>query len=391
MNNENLTIGYLEILRLIGDVNADSFIKQVISSYELPYLNSFFKKLIYNNQFNSDDIPAEFKDYINANSQLPSWADSSKIELAQQAFARIGPSFILSYFCKSLPECYACGKGAEVLYDTGRLTNHTRRRIALTAQFVLDVMSPGGLEPTGRGIATSLKVRLLHASIRFYLLREVDKGTINYNVETNGYPINQEDLMGTMLAFSTVVIEGMDTLGFSVSAEEKEAIVHLWKCTGFLIGIDENNMPADYNSSIILWNAISTSLDEKTQAGIILTKDLTDFLDEILHDRILKDVVPILMYALMGDKTCKLLEVRPPKYFNPIAFLTLILGILLLKFESKGIMAKIASHYINLKLLNALEKYIAKGEDTGLYIPPGLRKDWQIDNPITSLFSVWSK
>lgn len=387
MKNLQLSNQILDNARQSGDPHADIFIQEAIERNELKELNLFFKNLMYNNQFQKADLPSEFSDYIRDNSQLPAWADLSKIELAQSAFSRIGPEFVVSYFCKSLPECYACGKGAQVLYKTGRLTQHTRRRVAQTAQFVLDVMSPGGLEENGRGIATALKVRLMHASIRYYFMNEVEKGNIDYDKLSYGLPINQEDLLGTMLAFSCVVIEGVERIGIKISNDEKEAVLHLWKCIGFLIGIDEKLMPDNYEASLKTWAMITNRHFEETDAGSTLTNLLVEFLDEILQEKILDDVIPILMTTLMGKKTLSLLKVRTPKYYNPIALISFLLGILLLNLESKGFISRLASRYVNLKILNGLEKYIAEGEDTGIFIPPNLRNDWQIDNPIQSIFS----
>lgn len=377
----------LDSARMVGDSHADVFIRSMIEKHELSALNLFFKNLMYNNQLHISGIPQYCLDYINENSNLPDWADYTKIELAQAAFTRIGPEFVVSYFCKSLPECYACGKGAEVLYKTGRLTQHTRRRVAQTAQFVLDVMSPGGLMKDGKGIATSVKVRLMHASIRYYFMNEVQQGKIDYNTEYYGLPINQEDLLGTMLAFSCVVLEGIEHIGIKISIEEKEAVLHLWKCIGFLIGIDENLMPENYEESLKTWNLIAQRHFQETEAGSTLTNLLIEFLDEMLKEKVLYDVIPILMTKLMGEETTKLLNVRVPKYFNPVAIISFILGILLLNLESKGFLSRITSSYVNLKLLNALEQYIAEGEDTGIYIPPNLRSDWKVTNPIKSIFS----
>ena len=38
-----------------------------------------------------------------------------------------------------------------------------------------------------------------------------------------------------------------------------------------------------------------------------------------------------------------------------------------------------------MKLLKGLEKYIAEGEDTGIYIPPDMRDDWHMDSMSKSL------
>jgi len=386
MSNIDTLLDNLHSKRQIGDKHADGFIGDVIEKHELNELNTFFKRLVYNNQIHGDDSPSEFRNYINENSDLPPWADIHKIALAQETFVKVGPAFILAYFCKSLPECYACGNGAEILYKTGRLTQHTRRRIAQTAQFVLDVMSPGGMEPDGRGIATSLKVRLMHASMRFYFMKEVGKGNIEYDASRTGYPINQEDLLGTMLAFSYVVIEGIESLGIKMTNEEKEAVLHIWNCIGYLIGIEDVEQIENYDDAGKVWNAITVSQFSKTDEGIALNNLLVELLDEILHEKILEDVVPILMHHLLEKKVISILDVRTPKHYNPIAVVSYFLGMLLLKLDSRGSLSRFMSHYVNMKLMIGLEKYISEGEDTGIYIPPSLKSDWNMNNIVKSMF-----
>lgn len=386
MKIDTLSNEQMDKLRQIGDLHADTFIREVVEKSELNELNIMFKSLVYNTQLNKDIIPKPFLEYIDSNSDLPSWANIEMIELAQQAFSRVGPAFVIAYFCKSLPECYACGKGAEVLFKTGRLTDHTRRRVAQTAQFVLDVMSPGGLEKGGRGIIAALKVRLMHASIRYYFIKELDRGNIDYSIDKSGLPINQEDLLGTMLAFSVVVTEGMNKLGFEITKEENEAILHLWKCVGFLIGIDEKIMPIDCAAANELWKSIITRHFENTTAGSKLANLLVNMLDEILHESWLQDIIPLIMYKLMGNQTCQILDVRKPQIYNPLAIITFIFGLFLLKFENSGFISRKISQYINLTILKRLELFIAEGEDTGIYIPPSLRKDWNLDSPLKSIF-----
>lgn len=76
----------------------------------------------YKNKYKlSDDVPIELRNYFTDTAKLPDWADKDLINLGQQIYIRHGIwiSLLLSY--KSLPECYACAKGAEVLHMTARL------------------------------------------------------------------------------------------------------------------------------------------------------------------------------------------------------------------------------------------------------------------------------
>jgi hypothetical protein len=377
---------FLESKRKHADPLADNVITSLIEKNELVELKDVFHQLVYNDEIDNEKMPEEILNYFHNNSKLPDFADMKKIEIAQNAFAKFGPSIILSYFCKSLPECYACGMGAEVLGMTGRLTAHTRRRIAQTAQFVMDVMSPGGLGENGRGIASASKVRLVHASIRYYLKKSVEDGKAQYDYYKMGLPINQEDLTGTMLAFSVTVLRGIDKLGLKVSQEEKDSILHLWLVVGHLIGIEKEMMPNNYNQAEQLWDAITNHLFEKTKAGVDLNNHLIDMLEEVIPGNSMDGVVYLLMNHLLNDEAKEILEVKS-NYSHSI--FTFILGIILdvlLKFDSNGSFTRFFTNHVNMALMNGLKDYVAKDENIEIYVPPGLHKDWQDNNKKSNKF-----
>lgn len=380
---------YIEDKRQVGDINSDSFIKTILELGEIQEINSIFTELVYNKEVKAAEMPDYFKNFFSQYSQMPDFYDQTKIDLAQDCFKRFGPSIIIAYFCKSLPECYACGKGSEVLIQTKRLTNHTRRRIAQTAQFVIDVMSPNGLSIDGRGVATSLKIRLIHSSIRYYFIKSVKSNRIQYDIPLNGVPINQIDLLGTMLAFSVVVVQGLDGLGIKLTNEEKESILDLWKCVGFLIGIETELMPKDYAEAETLWQIITTTQDnfKPTSAGTVLNNDLIELLDNLIPFKFLDNIVLILMNKLIDSRAKIALSLQSNKDKNVNAFLSYLFLIGFLNFESEGPISRFFTNYINLKLLNSLKDYVSEGQDVAILIPPGLQKDWDNSNSILNIFN----
>ncbi|MFJ7909518.1 hypothetical protein [Kitasatospora sp. NPDC096204] len=76
----------------------------------------------------------------------------------------------------SLPLCCTCGNGAEVLARSQRLTSGVYRRLAETSQFVVDVLDEDGLGPTGHGLRSARKIRLLHATMRHHAPPRVPAG-----------------------------------------------------------------------------------------------------------------------------------------------------------------------------------------------------------------------
>src|SRR3954454_6141105 len=89
--------------------------------------------------------------------------------------------------------------------------------------FLVDIMQAGGLtEPGGRGRRAIQKVRLMHGAVR-----KLAASAPTWKAEY-GLPINQEDLAGTLMSFSWVVMDGLDKLGISLSDSDREAYLHCW-------------------------------------------------------------------------------------------------------------------------------------------------------------------
>ena len=109
---------------------------------------------------------------MKAASALPPWRDRARIHEAQQFFLLYGLASSTLLACASLPQCYVMKYGTEVLAYTKFLQVEPTRRIRETAQMVMDVMVPGGLEPGGRGVRATMKVRVMHAIVRHMVMND---------------------------------------------------------------------------------------------------------------------------------------------------------------------------------------------------------------------------
>ena len=129
-----------------------------------------------------------------------------------------------------------------------------RRRIAETAQMLMDIMdagprSPNTLEPGGQGHLTVRGVRLLHAVVRDTILTSpvvthtCDEAVPRRWCAAWGHPINQEDLLGTLLTFTVSVLNAMDRIGIPYDDDGAEGYVHAWCVVGAQLGIDPGLLP----------------------------------------------------------------------------------------------------------------------------------------------------
>merc|ERR1712146_294518 len=69
------------------------------------------------------------------------------------------------------------------------------------------------------------------------------KGSNLWDSEFYGLPINQEDMLATLMAFSINVLDSIEKIEgpFSLSVQDKENYLHLWRTIGYYIGVKEEH------------------------------------------------------------------------------------------------------------------------------------------------------
>src|SRR5262249_14485161 len=159
----------------------------IIDGKQVASVNELLSMMFRTDEPIPDALPDRAKQYFEATAALPDWADGAKMRVAQQLFTRTGWQIAAGLFCSSLPQAYAAAKGARVIDTTQAMTKHVKQRIFETAQFLFDAIDEGALEPGGRGLRTIQKVRLMHASVRHYLLEKPGL----WNTAELGHPLNQ--------------------------------------------------------------------------------------------------------------------------------------------------------------------------------------------------------
>jgi hypothetical protein len=267
---------FLESMRQIGDPLADEVMADVIRKHEIAKVNHIFRSLVENDDIVPDDMPPEVNEYLQETGTLPEWADMTLIAQGEQFFSLHWPTIVTLLFCASLPSAYAAWRGAQVLFLTTRLTERMHRRIFQTAQFILNVMAPDAFSPHGKAIRSVQKVRLMHATIR-HLIEHEPRWRSQWNMEW-GIPINQEDLAGTLLTFSTEVLVGMARFRIPIRRSEEQAFLHAWKVVGHIMGIRPDLLPTDPQDAYDLAETIFKRQRGPSEAGTVLTKALLNFM-----------------------------------------------------------------------------------------------------------------
>jgi hypothetical protein len=375
---------FLERMREVVDPPADELAVELCEggAYKI------FADLIRKHRVWEDDgspsamLPESLRKYLTLSSTLPPWIKPKMIEDAEEFFLLYGISSATQLSCASLPECYMMQHGTEVLAFTKFLQLDPGRRIRETAMMVMNVMCPGGLMPKGRvgiGVHATQKVRVMHAIIRHMI--EHDPGAAANPTDPElrrkfGRPINQEDLAFTLLTFSYVAVRSYGKLGVPMPEAHKNAYVHCWNVVGYLMGIREDLLPADYRESETLYEAIMEHQGGESPAGQALTAALMNLLKTLMPPGA-RHLPVILTRYLVGSQNAEMLGLTKGPFRDRVQFwcmLRLWRGVVLLSTPIKGGRPyRFASEWLHRRLMDRMGQL--PGSAT-FRIPPEFLERW---------------
>ena len=379
------TDALLDRMRKLGDPVADGPVAAVLERGGVDAVSAIMRTLVRVDQPVPEELPDEIQDYLVETVPLPEWADLRRIKRGQQLFETWGVQIAVCLFCASLPSSYAAANGVKVLYLTARLDTDARRRVMETGQFLIDVLAVGGLDDErGKGRRTIQRVRLMHAAVR-HLIKARNEQTPGMWHPDWGTPINQEDLAGTLLAFSYVVADPLRRLGVRVPAKDVDAYLHLWNVIGHLLGVRDELLVRDVADAAALVDTIRRRQFKASPEGQELTGALLNLLDEQTPFHRFDDTIPPLIRHLIGDETADLLRVPKSDLADDLGWLARIanwffvhvLGRIERDLPRYQLMSRMAPAF-GRDLLDALFKLERGGERAPFDIPDHLARNWDL-------------
>ncbi|MDX2054242.1 MAG: oxygenase MpaB family protein [Polyangiaceae bacterium] len=238
----------LNAFRMQGDELADEVVARLAANLaQSGSVRTLLDSCVANDQVPDSELPTEVRAYFEKTElKLDELLESTLP--GQHVFEKFGPEILVILGCYALPASYAATKGVKVLAATGYLGSSPTRRLGETTQMVIDVLSPGGLGPNGKGVRTAQKVRLMHATIR-HLLQKPDTDRQPWDVQKLGVPINQEDLAGTLMTFSYLVLDGLEKLGCRLTNAERQSYLATWMAVGRILGVKDALIPASFEEA----------------------------------------------------------------------------------------------------------------------------------------------
>ncbi len=306
---------FLNQQRLQGDEAADQLIADIFSTGQQPLLYQLLNLEVTEVKKQSR---SSIKMFLTSKKKKPDWYDRKKLQNGQQLFKHFSLEIMALLGVMSLPYCYAASPGNKALFLSDKMRNSPGKRLIDTASFVIEVLTPESLNDEGWGHIHINKVRLIHALSRHYIKRHPE-----WN-QKYGLPINQEDMAGTNLAFSYIILVGLQQSGYLLSQQEKEDFLFTWRYIGYLLSIHEDLLPTSFAEAYSLEATIRQRNFKKTEEGKILTAELLRYYSGMLPTW-QAELVPSQVRFFIGHEAAEYLGLIPDPIRDRIApsFITL--------------------------------------------------------------------
>ena len=180
------------------------------------------------------DCPAPLQAFFRGVEAEPAWLDRALLEDGARFIQGTGLTAAFVLRDLALMGGYLLSGFNQSLVLTGALNRGTARRVAETGKWWVDCTDVGGLAPGAAGVRTTLHVRLVHALVRRNLASRAEWDSSEW-----GMPLCQIDMAATYLGFSVVMLGGLRKLGIPVTRRESRGVMHLWRYTCWLMGVQE--------------------------------------------------------------------------------------------------------------------------------------------------------
>ena len=228
----------------IGDPELDPVMEE-LSSLPPADLHRFVRAGVERDDPESlRQAPQALRDFFDKiDSDVPSWVDFESFEPGQRAFFKNMSNMLIAYAIGSAVEGFGTlvSKSFSMTGRVPGLGPGAERRLRQNNRHMVETYFPGGLLRDGDGWKVSTRIRFIHARIRRLL---GDSG--DWDHEAWGVPLSAAHVGGIALfTFSIRQFEHAISMGSSITQEERDSIVRIWRYGGHLLGVPETILFTD--------------------------------------------------------------------------------------------------------------------------------------------------
>jgi len=278
---------FLDSLRESGDPPADDAVARLRAEHGDAAVGRAFAQLRANDSPLPADAPAALTEFMRDAGGLPAWASEARLERGGNAFLQNALPSVVVLLASSLPRGYAAPCLTEILSISRDLEQHPYQRLMGVVQLLVNVSDAHAFGNHGRAVVTAQKLRLLHAGIRALTVTFRPEFRARY-----GVPVNHEDMLATIMAFSWLVVDGIRRLGLPLQEADAEDLYYVWKVFAQVMGIhppgqpdDDSLVPATIAEAREFYDAYvrrTNTMPEGNRYGVVLAEDNLHMMEQLI-------------------------------------------------------------------------------------------------------------
>jgi hypothetical protein len=231
----------------IGDPPMDALLDWMYPE-DINITRPLFDKALRSGIASVPDAPEPLRAFFTRFETPPAWVDQATLRRGERAMRLAGRDAI--YAARDVPFLggYAVSAINQTLLRTKNGQNGetgSAQRFAETMRWALDVIDDHGMAPGGPGYRSTLHVRLIHGFVRRHVGRLPD-----WSNDQWGVPVNQLDMTAVMLGAIISPVIVCLAMGVLLTPKELDAIAHVARYAGWLMGVDERWLAHGFRDSV---------------------------------------------------------------------------------------------------------------------------------------------
>ena len=227
----------------------------------------------------------------------------------------------------------------EVLVRTGGFsTKVLLHRLMETFQWLLQVTSEiSAIQPHGEGHASTIRVRLLHASVRQRIMKLVQSHPEYFNVEKYGVPVNTLDSIHSITVFCcSPMWFQLPKLGIVPRQEEVDDYIALFRYIAYLLATPTEYFETSEKAKAVMesmfWHEI-----EPTPTSKVISYNFIKCLEDLPPMNISKGFIEAGSRWFNGNELCDALDVGRPEWYHYVPVVGLRWAVMTLAFLQRTI------------------------------------------------------
>jgi hypothetical protein len=289
----------------VWDKEADPVVAKILERGQVAKVNEILRSWKKNGQALPKGLPRYVRDFIEEARELPEWTDRDALIEAVEFNKKRGTYLGIAYgFVSGMMSTVIPHEARAVYYSKGGA--NMKRRISRTAKYGYDIGSLGAFHrPEGEMIVTSVKTRMAHAGVRYWL----PKSRHWKRAADEAKPISQRDILVTWHSLPTSVMRSMEKWGVQMTSRESDAFLHSWQVAASMLGVRDQYIPKTWNAAYKQAPQVLDSVLEPTPEGIELAHILLNLAADADGGLITTSLLESMTRYFLGDEIAEWLQI----------------------------------------------------------------------------------